>query len=166
MDRLVPVVDSVTVMNSAPGLCARSNAGAAISGMGGETAPCSGIALESGPIPDEVPTHYRPARSSDVALVASVQNKCCWNLSDAVFPRVLVDDTTFRLSLQHRSPAVQQHSRDSTMRCSNCCLNWRSVSAWPSFAGRPCMNLSRDRGNLSYVENPAVTIAFCQSRSK
>jgi len=75
LDRLASVVDGVTVMNYRTDPVQIKHLAQPFLEWGMRHKRRVRIALESGPIPDEIQRHYHPARSGDMALVSVGSNQ-------------------------------------------------------------------------------------------
>ncbi len=137
MDRLAPVVDSVTMMNyrTEPALIKRF--AQPFLEWGARYRRAVHIALESGPIPDEVQQHYRPARQGEVALISFSPHLALLEFDRALsFPESFSKGQTFLLS--HATPVSGNATTFAGRRDALLKLLpelERLWSAWPCFAG-------------------------------
>ena len=137
MDRLAPVVNGVTVMNYRTDPAQIKRLAQPFLEWGVRQHRAVRIALESGPIPDEIQRHYLPARSGEVALIAIGSNQVLLEFDRMQsFPDSSSMTQTFQLS--HTTPVPGSATTFAGQH--DVLLKLlpeleKLWSAWPSFAG-------------------------------
>lgn len=137
IEQLATLVDSVTVMSYRTEPAQIKRIAQPFLEWGAQHMRAVRIALESGPIPDEVQHHYRPARSGEAALIAVGPHHVMLAFDRVLsFPASFPAAQTFRQS--HVTPVPGSATTFAGRRDTLLALLpelERLWSAWPAFAG-------------------------------
>jgi hypothetical protein len=137
MDRLVPVVDSITVMDYRTDPTEIRRFAQPFLEWGARHQRMVHIALESGPIPDEIQRHYLPSPSGEIALIQLGSYGVLLELDRTVsLPEPLPSVRTFHLSDATPAPGSATTFLGQKGELLKLLPELESLwSAWPSFAG-------------------------------